>query len=74
MEAEQLGLRRLYRRKYVAGMYDGNWHQVVFSYDATTLTATLYRMAHSLIKTNETIKFDGMQQTSLWRISTSGQY
>jgi hypothetical protein len=41
-------------------MYDGNWHQVVFSYDATSLTATLYRDGVQFDqKTNETIVFDG---------------
>jgi hypothetical protein len=42
------------------GMYDGNWHQVVFSYDATISTATLYRDGVQFDqKANETIKFDG---------------
>jgi hypothetical protein len=42
------------------GMYDGNWHQVVFSYDATSLTATLYRDGVQFDqKKNETIVFDG---------------
>jgi hypothetical protein len=42
------------------GMYDGKWHQVVFSYDATTTTATLYRDGVQFDKkANETIKFDG---------------
>ncbi len=41
-------------------MYDGNWHQVAFSYDATSKTATLYRDGAQFDqKTNETIAFDG---------------
>ena len=41
-------------------MYDGNWHNVAFVYDATTKTATLYRDAVQFDqKTNETIAFDG---------------
>jgi Concanavalin A-like lectin/glucanases superfamily len=41
-------------------MYDDMWHQVVFSYDATTLTATLYRDGVQFDqKANETIIFDG---------------
>ncbi len=41
-------------------MYDGNWHNVVFVYDATTKTATLYRDGVQFDqKTNETILFDG---------------
>jgi Concanavalin A-like lectin/glucanases superfamily len=41
-------------------MYDGNWHHVVFSYDATALTAVLYRDGVQFDKkTNETIVFDG---------------
>ncbi len=41
-------------------MYDGQWHQVVFVYDATTQTATLYRDGVQFDqKTNETIAFDG---------------
>lgn len=41
-------------------MYDGNWHQVVFSYDATAKTATLYRDGVQFDqKTNEVIAFDG---------------
>lgn len=42
-------------------MYDGNWHNVVFVYDATSKTATLYRDAVQFDqKTNETIAFDGV--------------
>ncbi len=41
-------------------MYDGNWHQVVFTYDAGAKTATLYRDGAQFDKkTNETIAFDG---------------
>jgi Concanavalin A-like lectin/glucanases superfamily len=41
-------------------MYDGQWHQVVFVYDATTSTGTVYRDGVQFDqKTNETIKFDG---------------
>ena len=41
-------------------MYDGQWHQVVFVYDAPSLTATLYRDGVQFDqKTNETIAFDG---------------
>jgi len=41
-------------------MYDDQWHQVVFSYDAPSLTATLYRDGVQFDKrTNETIVFDG---------------
>ena len=41
-------------------MYDGNWHQVVFSYDATILTATLYQDGVQFDqKANEKIVFDG---------------
>jgi hypothetical protein len=41
-------------------MYDGVWHQVVFSYDATASTATLYRDGVQFDKkTGETISFDG---------------
>jgi hypothetical protein len=41
-------------------MYDGNWHNVVFSYDATAKTATLYRDGVQFDqKTNESIAFDG---------------
>jgi hypothetical protein len=42
------------------GMYDGNWHDVVFVYDAPTKTATLYKDGVQFDqKTNETISFDG---------------
>ena len=41
-------------------MYDGNWHNVVFVYDATGKTATLYRDGVQFDqKLNETIVFDG---------------
>lgn len=41
-------------------MYDGNWHHVVFVYDAPSSTATLYRDGVQFDqKTNETIAFDG---------------
>ncbi|HEY4966370.1 MAG TPA: LamG domain-containing protein [Puia sp.] len=41
-------------------MYDGNWHHVVFVYDAPTSTATLYRDGVQFDKkSNETILFDG---------------
>ena len=41
-------------------MYDGNWHQVVFTYDATAKTGILYRDGAVFdTKTNETIVFDG---------------
>jgi hypothetical protein len=41
-------------------MYDGNWHMVTFTYDATALTATLYRDGVQFDqKTNETIAWDG---------------
>lgn len=41
-------------------MYDGQWHHVAFSYDATAKTATLYRDGVQFDKkTNETIAFDG---------------
>jgi hypothetical protein len=40
-------------------MYDGQWHQVAFVYDAPTKTATLYRDGVQFDqKTNETILFD----------------
>jgi hypothetical protein len=41
-------------------MYDGNWHNVVFVYDATSKTGTAYRDGVQFDqKTNETILFDG---------------
>ncbi|MEP6749279.1 MAG: LamG domain-containing protein [Bacteroidota bacterium] len=41
-------------------MYDGNWHQVVFTYDATAKTGIMYRDGVVFdTKTNETIVFDG---------------
>ena len=42
------------------GMYDGKWHNVAFTYDATSKTGTLYRDGVQFDqKTNETIAFDG---------------
>jgi hypothetical protein len=42
------------------GMYDGKWHHVAFTYDAPSLTGTLYRDGVQFDKkTNETIVFDG---------------
>jgi hypothetical protein len=41
-------------------MYDGNWHMVTFTYDATALIGTMYRDGVQFDqKTNETIAFDG---------------
>ncbi len=41
-------------------MYDGQWHHVVFVYDAGAKTGTLYRDGVQFDqKTNETIAFDG---------------
>jgi hypothetical protein len=41
-------------------MYDGQWHNVVFVYDASSKTATLYRDGAQFDqKANETIAFDG---------------
>ena len=41
-------------------MYDGNWHHVAFTYDATSKTGTLYRDGALFDqKTNESIAFDG---------------
>jgi len=41
-------------------MYDGNWHHVVFTYDATAKVGTMYRDGVQFDrKTNETIAFDG---------------
>jgi len=41
-------------------MYDGNWHNVVFTYDAPSKTGTLYRDGVQFDqKTGETIAFDG---------------
>src|SRR5450432_86697 len=41
-------------------MYDGQWHHVVFVYDAPSKTGTLYRDGVQFDqKTNETIAFDG---------------
>jgi hypothetical protein len=47
-------------------MYDGQWHQVVFTYDAGTKTGTLYRDGAQFDqKTNETIAFDQPTQLIL---------
>jgi len=41
-------------------MYDGNWHHLAFTYDASKLTGTFYVDGKQFDqKTNETIKFDG---------------
>lgn len=41
-------------------MYDNNWHQVAFTYDAPSKTGTMYRDGVQFDqKTNETIVFDG---------------
>ena len=41
-------------------MYDGQWHHVAFTYDATAKTGIMYRDgAVFSTKTNETIAFDG---------------
>lgn len=41
-------------------MYDGAWHHVAFTYDATSKTGTMYRDGAVFdTKTNETIVFDG---------------
>jgi hypothetical protein len=41
-------------------MYDGNWHMVTFTYDASSQTATLYRDGVQFDqKTNESIAWDG---------------
>ena len=41
-------------------MYDGNWHNVVFVYDANAKTGTMYRDGVQFDqKTGETIAFDG---------------
>jgi hypothetical protein len=41
-------------------MYDGNWHHVAFTYDATAKIGTLYRDGVQFDqKTGETIAFDG---------------
>ncbi len=47
-------------------MYDGNWHQVAFTYDASTQTGTLYRDGAQFDqKTNETIVFGSPSQLIL---------
>jgi len=44
-------------------MYDGNWHQVAFTYDATAKVGTVYRDGAQFDqKTNETIKFESPSQ------------
>lgn len=44
-------------------MYDGNWHQVAFTYDATAKVGTVYRDGAQFDqKTNETIEFDSPSQ------------
>jgi len=41
-------------------MYDGNWHHVAFTYDATAKTGIMYRDGVQFDKkTNEVIAFDG---------------
>ncbi len=41
-------------------MYDGNWHQIAFTYDGSAKVGTLYRDGVQFDqKTNETIAFDG---------------
>ena len=41
-------------------MYDGQWHQVAFTYDSPSKTGTVYRDGVQFDqKTNETIAFDG---------------
>jgi hypothetical protein len=44
----------------VPSMYDGNWHQIAFTYDAGAQTGTVYIDGGQFDKkTNETIAFDG---------------
>lgn len=44
----------------LAGMYDGQWHQIAFTYDSASKTATVYKDGVQFDqKTNETIAFDG---------------
>ena len=47
-------------------MYDGQWHQVAFTYDATSKTGTVYRDGAQFDqKTNETIAFENTSQLVL---------
>jgi len=47
-------------------MYDGNWHQVAFTYDATTKTGTVYRDGAQFDqKTNQSIAFENSSQLVL---------
>ena len=47
-------------------MYDGQWHQVAFTYDAATATGTVYRDGVQFDqKTGETIKFENPSQLIL---------
>jgi len=44
-------------------MYDGKWHQVAFTYDASTLTGTVYRDGQQFdMKTGQTIAFENSSQ------------
>ncbi|MGI8950105.1 MAG: LamG domain-containing protein [Chitinophagaceae bacterium] len=44
----------------LTGMYDGQWHHITFTYDATSKTGTLYKDGVQFSqKTNEIIAFDG---------------
>ncbi len=45
----------------LTGMYNGQWHQIAFTYDSATKIGTVYRDGVQFDKkTNETIVFDGM--------------
>jgi hypothetical protein len=47
-------------------MYDGNWHQVAFTYDATTKTGTVYRDGAQFDQqTNQSIAFENSSQLIL---------
>ena len=47
-------------------MYDGNWHQVAFTYDAATSTGTVYRDGAQFDqKTGQTIAFENSSQLIL---------
>ena len=47
-------------------MYDGKWHQVAFTYDATSSTGTVYRDGAQFDqKTGQTIKFENSSQLIL---------
>lgn len=47
-------------------MYDGQWHQVAFTYDATSKTGTVYRDGEQFDqKTNETISLESSSQLIL---------